>query len=307
MRALRAWVIACALAIGASTLVAQAPATYLYNLANFSGPLRYDGVRVVVDQETDESYVLYQNLVRIFSSSGMEVFSFGDDLDLGQIVDAAVDRNGDIILLSYKDSRSLVTRCNFRGVPVGPIEVKDLPAGLVFDANRMIYRNGLLYFASTSKSTVIVTDTSGGFRSHFELLPLLDVDKRKVDGAESIGFAVDREGSVYFTVPALFTVFKRSADGKLTSFGTPGSTPGKFGVVAGIATDIHGNLFVADKLKCVVLAFDKDFKFLTEFGYRGSKPENLVVPDDIAIDRRDRLYVSQSRKRGVSVFGLALR
>jgi sugar lactone lactonase YvrE len=237
----------------------------------------------------------------------MEVFSFGDDLDLGQIVDAAVDRNGDIILLSYKDSRSLVTRCNFRGVPIGPIEIKNLPAGVTFSANRMVLRNGLFYFASLMTSSVIVTDADGRFRSHFELLPLLEADKRKVDGAESIGFTVDHEGSLFFTVPALFSVFKRSIDGKLTSFGTPGSTPGKFGVVGGIAADSHGNLFVADKLKCVVIAFDKDFKFLTEFGYRGSRPENLVVPDDIAIDRRDRLYVSQSRRRGVSVFGLALR
>lgn len=307
MRVLRACVIACALVIGVSTLFAQGPATYLYNLASFSGPLRLDGVRIVVDQETEETYVIYQNLIHIFNPSGMEVFSFGDDLGLGQILDAAVDRNGDIILLSYKDSRSAVTRCNFRGVPIGSIEIKNLPAALVFDANRMVLRNGLFYFASLMASSVIVTDAKGEFRSHFELLPLLDVDKQKMDGAEAIGFTVDQEGSVFFTVPVLFSVYKRSPDGKLSSFGTPGSSPGKFGVVAGIASDSHGNLFVADKLKCVVMAFDKDFKFLTEFGYRGSKPSNLIVPDDLAVDRRDRIYVSQSRKRGVSVFGLALR
>jgi hypothetical protein len=236
----------------------------------------------------------------------MEVFSFGDDLDLGQILDAAVDRNGDIILLSYKESHSLVTRCNFRGEPVAPIEIRNLPAGLALGANRMILRNGLLYFASLGASTVIVTDIAGEYRSHFRLLPELNVEKGKLEGAESIGFTVDEEGAAYLTVPALFTVFKRAADGKLTSFGTPGSTPGKFGVVAGIAIDKRGNVFVADKLKSVVLVFDKTFKFLTEFGYRGPKPGNLIVPDDIAIDRRDRVYVSQSRRRGVSVFGLAL-
>jgi hypothetical protein len=258
-----------------------------------------------VDQERDETYVIYQNIVRVFNPSGMEIFSFGDDLDLGQILDAAVDRNGDIILLSYKDSRSLVTRCTYRGVPIGPVEIKGLPAGLGFTASRMIHRNGLFYFASLGTSSVIVTDSNGEFRKHLEFVPMLEEDERQKGGAEMIGFSADQEGNIFFTIPTLFKVYKFSTDGKLTSFGRPGSAAGRFGVISGIASDSHGNLLVADKLKCVVMVFDKDFKFLTEFGYRGLRPENLIVPDDIAIDRRDRLYVSQGRRRGISVFALA--
>ncbi len=322
--ALRALVTACALGIGAGTAFAQVQATFLHNLAGFAGPLRYDGVRVSVDLEREETYVIYQDLVHIFNPSGMEVFVFGDGLDLGQILDVAVDRNGDIILLSYKDSRSRLTRCDFRGVPIGPIEVRNLPAGLVFYANRMVHRNGLLYFAALAASSVIVTDANGEFRSRVEFLPLLEAEEKKADekkeddkkrgekrknekkndGLESIGFTVDEQGSIFFTVPVLFAVYKYSPDGKLTSFGRPGSAPGRFGIVAGIASDSRGNLFVADKLKSVVMVFDKDFNFLSEFGFRGSKPGNLIVPDDVAIDRRDRVYVSQARKRGVSVFGL---
>lgn len=303
--ALRAIATACALFIGGGQVFAQVQATYLHTLAGFAGPLKYDGVRVSVDLEREETYVIYQNLVHIFNPSGMEVFVFGDGLDLGQILDLAVDRNGDIILLSYKNSRSILTRCDFRGVPIGPIEIKNLPAGLVFFANRMVHRNGLLYFAAQAAASVIVTDANGEFRSHIEFLPLLAEDGKKKDGVESIGFAVDREGSIFLTMPVLFTVYKYSPDGKLTSFGRPGSAPGRFGVIAGIASDSRGNLFVADKLKSVVIVFDKDFNFMTEFGYRGSKPANLVAPDDIAVDRKDRVYVSQARRRGVSVFSLA--
>ncbi len=303
--ALRAFLTACALVIGARPAFAQVQATYLHTLAGFGGPLKYDGVRVSVDQEREETYVIYQNLVHIFNPSGMEVFVFGDGLDLGQILDVAVDGNGDILLLSYKDSKSRVTRCDFRGVPIGPMEIRNLPAGLTFGANRMVHRNGLLYFAALATSSVIVTDLNGEFRYRVEFLPLLPEDDKKKDGVESIGFTVDREGSIFLTMPVLFAVYKRSPDGKLTSFGRPGSAPGRFGIVAGIASDSRGNLFVADKLKSVVIVFDKDFNFLTEFGYRGSKPANLIVPDDIAIDKRDRVYVSQARRRGVSVFGLA--
>jgi hypothetical protein len=294
----------CVLALDAGTLSAQAPGKFLYTLSDFSGMLRYEGVRVYVDQERDEIYVVYQNLVRIFNASGMEIFGFGDDLDLGQVVDATTDPEGNIILLSFKDSRSLVTRCNFRGVPVGSIEIKNLPAGVVFHANRLVLRNGLFYFASLGASSVIVTDANGEFRKYVQFASLLDPDDRKKGEVETIGFTVDQEGSVFFTMPVLFKVFKLSPDGTLSFFGKPGSAPGRFGVLAGVAIDSRGDILVADKLKCVVMMFDKDFNFIGEFGYRGPRPENLVVPDDIAVDRQDRLYVSQWRRRGVSVFAL---
>jgi hypothetical protein len=54
-----------------------------------------------------------------------------------------------------------------------------------------------------------------------------------------------------------------------------------------------------------VMVFDRDFRLLAEFGYRGARPENLIVPDDLAVDGRDRVYVSQGRRRGVSVFSLS--
>jgi hypothetical protein len=296
----------CSLAICAVTVFAQAQATYLYTLSSLAGRLPYDGVRVRVDLERAETYVIYQNVVRVFNPSGMEVFSFGDGLDVGQLLDAAVDRNGDVILLSYKDSQSIVTRCNFRGVPVGRVEIKNLPVGLVFGANRMLGRNGLLYFVSQATSSVIVTDENGEFRKHIEFLPLLEPDDRQKGEVDMVGFTVDQEGNVFFTMPTLFKVYKVSPDGSMKFFGRSGPAPGRFGIVAGVASDSHGNLLVADRLKCVVMVFDKDFNFLTEFGYRGTRPENLIQPEEIAIDQKDRVYVSQWRRRGVSVFALTL-
>jgi hypothetical protein len=288
----------------AAAPLAQVRATYLYTLANFSGPLPYDWVRVSVDRDRDEIYVIYQNLIRVFNASGMEVFAFGDDLDLGQIVDLAVDGNGDILLLSYRDGTPAVTRCTFRGVPVAPVEISGLPPTLTFRPNRMIYRAGLLYFLSTTAASLVVTDGSGAFREHVDLATLLGQDEWQKGGGEIGGFSVDDEGNVFFTVPVLFKVYKLTPQRTLTYFGRPGSAPGRFGVVAGVAADSRGNILVADRLKCVVMAFDKDFNFLAEFGYRGSRPDNLIVPDQIAIDGRDRVYVTQGRRRGVSVFAL---
>lgn len=296
--------LVCGLVLGTAAPAAQVKPTYLYSLSSFSGPLRDDTARISVDRERNESYVIYQNIVRVYGPSGMEVFSFGDDLDLGQILDLDVDGQGDLVVLSYKDSRSLVTRCNFRGEPVGAIDITNLPAGIVFGANRVVYRNGLLYFASLNSASVIVTDSGGAFRERLDLLSDIKPEERQRTGAEVFGFDVDEAGNVFFTVPVLFKVFKRSPDGAVTSFGTSGSAPGKFGVVSGVAADSRGNVLVTDKLKCAVIVFDKAFNFVTEFGYRGPRPENLIVPEDLVIDGRDRVYVTQMRRRGVSVFAL---
>jgi len=288
----------------ASPAVAQVRVKYLYSLADFSGQLRYDWSRVQADAERNEIYVLYQNVVRIFTPSGMETFSFGDDLALGQILDAVVDAEGNIVVFSYNPPHWIVTRCNFRGVPLAPIEIRNLPAGVVFSADRMFFRNGIFYFVSLTRSSVIITDASGEFKDHIEFLPLIDAEEKKKNGAEVMGFAVDGEGNMFFTVPVLFRVFKLSRDGTLTSFGRSGSAPGRFGVVAGITTDSQGDILVSDKVRSVVMIFAKDFRFITEFGYRGERPESLIAPDDLAVDQRDRLYVSQGRKRGISVFAL---
>ncbi len=299
--------VVCALALCASPLVAQVSTRYLYRLSSVLGPMRYDSVRVAVDEAGDETYVVYQNLVRIFNASGMEVFSFGDDLDLGGMLDATAERNGDIVLLSYKDRHTVVTRCTYRGVPVGRIEITNLPAGVQFSANRLIVRGGLFYFADLFASTVTITGPDGKCRQRIEFPRLIGADEVQRAGAEMFGFAVDQDGSIYFTMPTLFRVYKYSPDGKLAFFGRAGSSAGRFGIISGIAVDSRGDVLVSDKLRSVVMVFDKDFRFLSEFGYRGMGPENLIVPDNLAVDGKDRVYVSQARRRGVSVFSLAGR
>ena len=296
---------ACVLAAWTGAAAAQVQATFLYSLSNFEGRLPYDWSRVYVDEEREETYVIFGNMVRVFNASGMEVHSFGDDLDLGLLSDLVVDRGGHIILLSYKDSRPLVTRCNFRGEPVGSLEISNLPEGMPFSPNRMVFRNGLFYFATLGASSVIITDEKGAFRERLDFLGMLEPEDRKKSGIEVLGFTVDREGNIFFTMPVLFKVFKHAPDGTVSSFGRPGSIPGRFGILAGIAADSRGNLLVLDKLKSAVQVFDKDFNFVTAFGYRGDRPENLIMPDGLAIDGRDRLYVTQGRRRGVSVFAMA--
>ncbi len=309
--------------------------SYLYSLSEFTGVVPYGGGKIFVDKQRDETYVIYQNTVRVYNSSGLEVYRFGDNQNIGVIRDIAVDQDGSILLLSYSTTgdKYEIIRCNFRGDPNAKIEITGLPAGFnAFQPSQLAYRQGQIYLVDCSRLLVAVIDTQGHVDRSLDLYTLLKVEDEEKDRAdtekdtvslgkdradtekdtvslgkdrgdtEMDGFSLDKDGNMLFTVPVLFKAYRVSLDGKVDSFGRPGSLPGKFGIASAIVEDNQGNILVADKLKCVVSVFDKNYKFLLEFGQRGNKPENLVIPQGLAIDSDNRLYVVQGGSRGVSVF-----
>ena len=298
------------LVLSSATAKAQpVKGTFLYNLSNFTGTISFSWPRVFIDQERNEVYVVYQNFIRVFNETGMEVYSFGDELDLGSIVDIALDQDGNILLLSHKWSQSTnkvdyeITRCNYRGEPKSETEVKNLPPQYSkFLPSRMIYREGNLYLASLSTMVVIATYADGSFKEVYDILPLLELEEKEKQDAMMQCFSIDKEGNFLFTIPPLFRAYKVSPDRKVAYFGSSGSTPGKFNIVAGIASDNKGNILVVDKLKCAVMVYDKNFNFLNQFSSRGWKPGFLIAPEDIVIDNQDRVYVTQAGNKGISVF-----
>jgi DNA-binding beta-propeller fold protein YncE len=286
---------------------AEVKATFLYSLSNFSGTVPYSWVRQSIDPERGEIYVVTGDSVAVYNSSGMEVYRFGDDLDIGGFMDVSVESNGDILILSLVGDRFRVTRCNYRGEPRAEIKFRNLPdefAGI--SPGRLFSRNGKLYIADLFAKMVVVTDATGVFREGYDIAPLLASSEEKPGAEYDIAsITVDGEGNLFFTVPALFKVFKLSPDRELSSFGSAGNLPGKFNIVSGIATDDRGYIFVTDSLRSAVSVFDKGFKFQAQFSRRGTGPGDLISPSELMVDKAGRVYVSQARKRGVSVFGVA--
>lgn len=289
----------------ATTGAAQINAGFAYKLSDFTGFIPYTTPRLVVDDYRDEVYVLFQNLVRVFNEYGMEVYRFGDDLGVGQIVDLVVNREGDIILLCYDQGRYRLLRCNYRGEPVAEFRIRDLPDRFaVFEPTRFRYLDGRLYFASLTGFRVVVTDESGRYQDGYDLAELLELTEKEVAENEMIGFSVAPDRSILFTIPTFFKVYRVSPDRQVSSFGEAGGPPGKFGVIAGVAVDRHGNYLITDKLKSIVHIFSRDASYVAEFGYRGIAPGSLFSPEEVALSSRDRVFVSQARNMGVSVFVL---
>ena len=308
---LGAFLSACLLGLAAAVAgVAPAEAepvrgNYIYTLSGFTGAIRQDWSRVAVDRERGEVYALYQNMARVFNDSGMEVYRFGEDLDVGQILDLAVDERGDVLLLTYRDGASAIVRCDYRGRAIGEIRLKGVPGMLRdFTPNRMAYRRGTLYLASTLGLLVAVTDRDGNVTKAYDLFRLLELEEKDRGNTEIAGFSVDPDGHILFTVPVMFRAFVLAPDGSLVAFGKPSSAPGGFNIVGGIARDRKGNIIVIDRLKASVLVFDKSFKFITQFAGYGRKPSQLVFPNDLVIGTDDRIYVTQSGRKGISVFKL---
>jgi 6-bladed beta-propeller protein len=295
-----------ALALAAEPVGAQpVTAGYIYTLSNFTGSIPYNWSRVAADLERNEVYVLFQNVVRVFNEFGMEVYRFGDDLDLGQMVDLAVDDRGDILFLVYRDSRAAIVRCDYRGRPESEIPLTGVPREFSdIGPNRLVFRRGAIYLASSMGLKIVVADRDGRFTKGYDLFPLFELEEKDRGSVELGGFSVDRDGNILMTVSVLFRAFVLSPDGRLSFFGKASSAPGGFNITGGIARDSKGNLLVVDKLKGAVLIFDKTFAFVTQFSRRGYKRGELIYPDDLVIDSRDRVYVTQMGRRGVSVFTL---
>lgn len=289
-----------------SPAAGEVKADYLYNLSDFNGAVPCSWVKFAVDRERKEIYVSNpsDSTVRVFNDAGMELYSFGDDGEMGNIRDLTLDGNGNLLVLSGLGEGFTVIRADFRGEQKGKMTFSNLPPGYLsgFSPDRILYRDGTLYLVDRNAKRVLVTDQQGAYKTGYDLREILKLTEKKKQDATIIGFTVDRDGDLLFTIPVFFMAYVVSPDHKVRSFGVSGSSPGKFNIIGGIVTDSKGFIYVADTLRCVVSVFNKkDFSFKGDFGYRGLDPGGLVAPMELAA-MNDKIYVTQSMNRGVSVY-----
>jgi hypothetical protein len=197
--------------------------------------------------------------------------------------------------------------CNYRGEPISEVILKGIPGDLSdMRPSRILCVNDLLYLVDLDSLKVAVFDNEGLYVRGYLIKEILGLEGKEADESSMFGFTVDHKGNFYFTIPVHFSAYRLSTDGEVTKFGGPGSSPGQFSVVSGVAVDDSGNIFLTDRRRSVVMVYGPDLKFVYEFGYRGFGPGNLIVPDDIVLDGKGKVYVAQMRKRGVQVYRVTL-
>jgi DNA-binding beta-propeller fold protein YncE len=282
--------------------------SHLYELSDFNGTVPYSDVVLHADRHHDEVYAVVGNTVRVFNHSGMEIYRFQHDPTVSKILDLGVEESGDIFTLNFDrqardDAPSWwINRCDYRGELTGRIDVSGLPDEIEpFSPSRMILRDGRIVLVSTGQLQVVVVDESGVFQKRHDLAGLLDID----DPATNVisGFSIDRSGNMLFTIPVRFSAYVVAPDETVRQFGSAGSAPGKFGVVAGIVASDDGHYVVADKLRGLVMVFDSSFRVVKEFA--GVNRGALARPTALAFGNSGRLYVTQAQERGVAVFALS--
>lgn len=292
---------------GAPAAGSEVRVTRLYDLSDFSGTIPYSDVSVYVDRQHDEVYTTTGRTVRVFNASGMEIYRFGDDWDLGMVYGLAVNPDGNILMLAHRmqstdeETGWQIVRCDYRGAPIGRLPI-DVPEELVdFWPDRMVHGDGKLYLVSTTGLEAVVLDVYGRYLRYWDLAKMLGIENPGTQKLSGVG--VDQAGNLLLTIPVLFKAYVVSPDGKVKFFGSPGSAPGLFGIASGIAADDHGNVYVADRLRSVVMIFDPSHRFIREFGLE-SGTLSLHRPSELTIGNNGRLYITQARNQGVAVFGL---
>jgi hypothetical protein len=282
---------------------------YRFSLADFSGPVEVNKPLLRVDRHHDEVYLVHANLIRVFNATGMEVYRFEAADELGLVVDLDVNERGDLLTLSRRRTSAggawefFMTRCDYRGKPEQPLELSGLSESFAdFDAHRLFLRDDRILLIDGLRLNVIEVTLDGAFVDGYDLAEVLGIDPDTRSTVQLEGINMDPAGNLLITVPVLFKAFVITPEREVRAFGRAGSNPGSFANISGVAGDDRGRIYVADRVRHVVMIFNKNFEFETEFGYYGSGKENLVSPSGLAIGPQGALYVSQMGGRGISVF-----
>jgi len=285
-------------------------ASFHYDLSTATGRLALNWPNLFYDRAHDELFVVAEGFVRVFDSTGMEVYRFGEDGSLGSVTRVVVLEDGQILALSTFEGKRAYVRCDFRGDLVETFSLKGLPKNLgPFDPDQMAYRGGKLYFAERGTMRVVVTDTDGLYKQSYQLRDLVahavsgDTDRKPAGSMDA--FNVDAAGNMYFTMSTMFAGATATPRGVARLFGSRGSTPGRFNIIGGVDTDEAGNVYVTDRLRSVVSVWDRELRHLGEFGYRGDGETNLLTPYEIAVGN-GKVFAAQAGLRGVKVFRVKL-
>jgi len=293
-------------AFGVSRAEDPLTVTFRAVLSDFNGPVRVGQARLAVDPGSDEVVVAIGRDVRVFNDSGMEAFSFRSPLEYGAILDVAVEADGGILTLAYAiqseagERPFAITRHDYRGQKVQDLELSGLDGRFAeLRPNRILVDRDGLIVASTLQLLAVRVARDGAVLRTWDFAAILGIPGDDLGSLELSGLAVDADGNLLGTIGVQGLAFVLRDDGTTVPFGESGSAEGTFGNIGAIARDSLGRIYVADKIRGVILVFGADFRFLGEFGPERTPQGSLGTPAGVWTLGSGRVYVTQIGERGV--------
>jgi DNA-binding beta-propeller fold protein YncE len=253
---------------------------------------------VWVDKAKGDVYVAdtLNDLVAVYDSAGLPVFSFGYNRELKEPVKAVADATGRIYVLN--GIPRAVKIFNYRGEYLNdfPLNVgtkERNPTALAID------QLGNFYIADANSRQIQV------YNPQFRLIREFG-KKSDDDGYFNTvqAIAIDADGTVYVadaTATPCIQVF--SPEGKfLRGWGAHDAGPHNFSLPAGLALDGDGRVIVVDTMRSTITVFTKEGDFLSRHGGQGRQPGAVSYPTDIASNGREKIYVVERLGSRLQVF-----
>ena len=134
---------------------------------------------------------------------------------------------------------------------------------------------------------------------------------KKVNGmGRPWGVATDGNGRIIVTHPQLHkvSVFSSSWQQQFSIGSRLGEKHGQFDTPRGVATDCHGNIYIADSCNNRVQKFDKNGKFICSSSEqtKGADTGCIQLPTGIAVSDRNEVYVCDGHAHCIMVFNAEL-
>ena len=88
----------------------------------------------------------------------------------------------------------------------------------------------------------------------------------------------------------------------VTPFGSKGTAPGQLERPQGVAVDTEGNVWVSDRVRNRIIAFDKSGKFLREIGVGGTADGQIKDPRSLAVAPNGNIWVAEVGNKRLQQF-----
>jgi DNA-binding beta-propeller fold protein YncE len=219
-------------------------------------------------------------------------------------LDLAVDPEGFIVLLAYREDSAALLLLDFDGAFVRALRLTGLPAGAREPQPLSVALSpsgDRLYVLDQANLRVWIAGRDGSIIGSIDLAAGLG-DKEKAD---LILGRVDVYGdTVLVPLPMAGGVLLAGLDGTIRGVvGVKGTGRCQAAFPVAAASDAAGNLLLLDQQRTLITIWNPaDGRCLGEISGIGSLPGFLYQPADLALDGAGRIYVSQGFQGRVQVF-----